>query len=111
MDIIPMSAPEIERGNLEKSIREFRDYLVEVLALIDFTLSNQKNQIVGAVSEENFKQLAAAVAALSSQVSGISSMVSNLNTSISLLEDSVDSLETTVADHEKRIAALESTAT
>ena len=64
MDIIDKSAPMIDPNRLEESLQRFRDYMVETLNLIDFTLSNQKNRISGAVSEENFQQLALAVAAL-----------------------------------------------
>ena len=115
MDIIAKSAPEINMGELNQSLRDFRNYMVETLELIDFTLSNQKNRISGAVSEDNFKQLENAVATLSTQTSGISANVSSLAASISELQSGVSQLITDVAsinatlqNHETRIAALES---
>lgn len=114
MDIIAKSAPEINMGELNQSLRDFRNYMVETLELIDFTLSNQKNRISGAVSEDNFKQLENAVATLSTQVAGISANVASLSANINELQTSVTQLITDVAainvtlqDHEARIAALE----
>lgn len=129
MDIIPKSAPTINPQRVDESLQDFRDYMVEVLDLIDFTLSNQKNRISGAVSEENFKQLTMAVQALDSKVNGISSTVSSLSSSVNALSSRVGNVEqdittikssiqniesqiitinATLEDHESRIKALES---
>lgn len=109
MDIIPKSAPGIDPDRLNESLERFRDYVVEVLQVIDFTLSNQKNQINGAVSEQNFLQLAAAVQSLSSEITAQNSVISGHTASISALESSVEVLEdlkTTVASLSGSVQAL-----
>lgn len=92
MDIIPKSAPGIDPNRLNDSLERFRNYVVEVLQVIDFTLSNQKNQINGAVSEQNFLQLAAAVQALSSKITAQDSVINGHTASIKELRDDVDAL-------------------
>lgn len=124
MDIIAKSAPEIDPTNLRESLQTFRSYMVETLELIDFTLANQKNRISGAVSAENFQQLAAQVASLNSSVvnltvlvsalSGLPSQVQKLESDVSGLEASVSGLssrmttaETAISDLQDRVSALE----
>lgn len=100
MDIIPKSAPGIDPNQLNESLERFRDYVVEVLQVIDFTLSNQKNQINGAVSEQNFLQLAAAVQSLSSEITAQNSVISGHTTSIKAWQEAVEALD-------QRVTALE----
>ena len=124
MDIIAKNAPEIDPENLRSSLQGFRNYMVETLELIDFTLSNQKNRISGAVSEENFRQLAAQVASLNSSVVNLTVLVSALSglpqqvtaltgrmdaaeRSITALESRMDAAEADIADLKTRVSALE----
>ena len=100
MDIIAKRAPFLDPQNLNESLGQFRDYMVEVLQVIDFTLSNQKNQISGAVSEQNFLQLAAAVQSLSSSLNAQNSTISSINTTVGNLGKKLESIE-------QRVSALE----
>ena len=117
MDIIAKSAPEIDPTNLRESLQTFRSYMVETLELIDFTLANQKNRISGAVSAENFQQLAAQVASLNSSVvnltvlvsalSGLPSQVQALDSAVTTLDGRMDQAEADIADLKNRVSALE----
>ena len=107
MDIIPKSAPQIDSRNVDKSLEEFRNYIVDVLQLIDFTLSNQKNRINGAVSEENFIQLASAVQALKSEVSNLSGNVSSLSDRVGELENQISAIDGSIKSLDARVTALE----
>lgn len=109
MDIIPKSAPGIDPNRLNDSLERFRNYVVEVLQVIDFTLSNQKNQIRGAVSEQNFLQLAAAVQSLSSEITAQNAVINGHTTSIKELRnavDALDGLQTTVTSLSESVQAL-----
>lgn len=107
MDIIAKNAPLIDPARLDQSLEEFRNYMVEVLQLIDFTLSNQKNRINGAVSEENFLQLAAALQALKSEVASQGSAVVEWKSAMETMSNTLQSLSGEIDSLEERVAALE----
>lgn len=117
MDIIAKAAPDIDPERLQQSLQGFRDYMVDTLELIDFTLSNQKNRIIGAVSQENFDQLAMAVAALNSnvtalnsamgQLSGLPAQVTTIEERMDAAEEAIAAMNGTVDSLEARVAALE----
>lgn len=119
MDIIAKAAPDIDPERLQQSLQGFRDYMVDTLELIDFTLSNQKNRIIGAVSQENFDQLAMAVAALNSnvtalnstmgQLSGLPAQVTDMQEQLTTLAGQVSAIKGRMDTAEKAIAAMNGT--
>ena len=119
MDIIAKAAPDIDSERLQQSLQGFRDYMVDTLELIDFTLSNQKNRIIGAVSQENFDQLAMAVAALNSnvtalnsamgQLSGLPAQVTDMQEQLTTLAGQVSAIKGRMDTAEKAIAAMNGT--
>ena len=112
MDIIAKAAPDIDPERLQQSLQGFRDYMVDTLELIDFTLSNQKNRIIGAVSQENFDQLAMAVAALNSamgQLSGLPAQVTDMQEQLTALAGQVSAIKGRMDTAEEAIAAMNGT--
>ena len=114
MDIIAKSVPVFDQNDMAASMQAFRDYMVETLELIDFTLSNQGTVVRGAVSEENFEILTQAVAALTSKVTAMEGTVSSVSGRVTEMGNNLSSLEEAVAantnqleEHENRIQALE----
>lgn len=114
MDIIAKNAPMIDSANLNESLETFRSYIVEVLQVIDFTLSNQKNKINGAVSEQNFLQLAASVQALKSEltshgaeITAISKKIDEISADIKEINKTLETLSGSVESLEGRVTALE----
>lgn len=107
MDIIAKGVPDIDAQNLASSLQSFRDYMANTLELIDFTLSNQKNRIIGAVSQENFNQLAAAVSALSSNVASLSGTVNQLSEKVTEISDRMDTIESKITSMEESIASID----
>ena len=108
MNFIAKSAPDIDPANLRESLQGFRDYMVDTLELIDFTLGNQKNRINGAVSQQNFETLAAQVSSISSNLTAITVMISTLNGRISDLSDAVESVQDSMNTAEGNITSLDS---
>ena len=131
MDIIAKAAPDIDPERLQQSLQGFRDYMVDTLELIDFTLSNQKNRIIGAVSRACFAQLAGGVAAWDGtvpavnramgQLSGLPAQVTDIQEQLTALagqvsaikgrmdaaEEAITAMNGTVDSLEARVAALE----
>lgn len=111
MDIIDKAAPIIDADDVGGSLAALRNYIVETMETIDYTLSNQKNRITGAVSEENFQQLALLVASLSSNVSSLSSQlaqaVQTLEGQIGGLEDDLQGVQSSLTALDARVTALE----
>lgn len=111
MDIIPKSAPTIDPQRVDESLEEFRNYMVEVLELIDFTLSNQKTRVMGAVSEDNFKELASAVQALDSKVtsqgSELSAISRNLQGVAQLVGEQGETLSSVQSNLEQQARTIE----
>lgn len=111
MDIIDKAAPIIDADDVGGSLAALRNYIVETMETIDYTLSGQKQRIVGAVSEENFEQLALLVASLSSNVSNLSSQLSQAVQTIEVqlgeLEDDLQGVQSSVTALDERLTALE----
>lgn len=114
MNIIAKTAPEINTQNLDQSLQDFRNYMVDTLELIDFTLSNQKNRIIGAVSADNFNELKNAVSALASQVvaqgssiSIINTTIAGINSALAAIEGELDYLDDSMSDALTAISAAQ----
>lgn len=50
MDIVPSKAPEVDPERMEESLKELRDYLIETVELIDFTLATIKASVSSGLS-------------------------------------------------------------
>lgn len=108
MNIIDKTAPDIESGDILGSLQAFRNYIVETMETIDYTLANQKNRITGAVSEENFMQLAAIVQSVASNQTALSASVLELAQQVEELTDAQASIEQAQQELDVRLTELES---
>lgn len=115
MNIIDKTAPDIDRGDLIGSVVSLRNYIVESMETIDYTLANQKNRLGGTVSQEDMAAMSRAVAALSSSVTSLANQtaalfqqVNGIAQTVSGLSDQAELIETELQSLEARVAALES---